>query len=58
LCSDLAFTQVDEIEDEGLHEYLDSLQTKINQVGSGIYDTFFAFRTPTLGRRSRYNEAH
>ena len=58
LCSDLAFTQVDEIEDEGLHEYLDGLETKINQVGSGIYDTFFAFRTPTLSRRSRYNEAH
>jgi uncharacterized alpha-E superfamily protein len=58
LCSDLAFTQVDEIEDAGLHDYLDGLQTKINLVGSGIYDTFFAFRTPTLSRRSRYNEAH
>lgn len=58
LCSDLAFTQVDEIEDAGLHGYLDELQTKINLVGSGIHDSFFAFRTPTVSRRSRYNEAH
>ena len=28
----------------GLHEYLDRLQTKMNQVGNGISETFFAAR--------------
>jgi uncharacterized alpha-E superfamily protein len=42
LCSDLAYAQVDEIIASGLHEYLDELQTKMNQVGAHIYDTFFS----------------
>jgi len=46
LCSDLSFTSVDEIINAGLHEYLDDLQTRMNQVGAGIYETFFALKTP------------
>lgn len=46
LCSDLSFTSVDEIINSGLHEYLDDLQTKMNQVAAGIYETFFALKTP------------
>ena len=41
LTSELAFAQLDEIIDQGLHEYLDALQTKMNLVGQGIQDTFF-----------------
>ena len=41
LTSELAFAQLDEIIDQGLHEYLDGLQTKMNLVGQGIQDTFF-----------------
>jgi len=44
LCSELAYAQVDEIIAGGLHEYLDGLQTKMNQIGSHIYDTFFSGR--------------
>jgi uncharacterized alpha-E superfamily protein len=51
LCSDLSFTSVDEIIKSGLHEYLDDLQTKMNQVGAGIYETFFALKQPKLGKR-------
>ena len=29
----------------GLHEFLDGLQTKLNAVGSAIYETYFALRT-------------
>jgi uncharacterized alpha-E superfamily protein len=50
LCSDLAFAGVDEIVAGGLHEYLDELQTKLNRLGTGIYDTFFAFKTPQSER--------
>jgi len=46
LCSDLSFASVDEIIKGGLHEYLDELQNKLNQVGAGIHDTFFALKTP------------
>ena len=51
LCSDLSYAAVDEIINLGLHEYLDELQNKMNQVGSGIHDTFFAVKTPKPIRR-------
>jgi uncharacterized alpha-E superfamily protein len=51
LCSDLSFTSVDEIINSGLHEYLDHLQTQMNQVGAGFYETFFAFKTPKPAKR-------
>ncbi len=51
LCSDLSFTSVDEVINSGLHEYLDNLQTQMNQVGAGIYETFFALKTPKPARR-------
>jgi len=55
LCSDLSFADVDEIIQWGLHEYLDELQTKVNHLGAGIHDTFFAFKTPehTVKRPAR-----
>jgi uncharacterized alpha-E superfamily protein len=46
LCSDLSFTSVEEIIHQGLHEYLDELQTDMNQVGAGIVETFFAVKAP------------
>jgi len=52
LCSDLSFTDVDEIIQRGLHEHLDVLQTKMNHVSAGIYDTFFAVKPLVSARRS------
>jgi uncharacterized alpha-E superfamily protein len=52
LCSDLSFTSVDEIVNSGLHEYLDDLQTRMNQVGAGIHETFFALKTPKPAKRA------
>jgi len=46
LCSELAYAHVDDIVNNGLHEYLDGLQTRINRVGGGIYETFLAKRVP------------
>ena len=46
LCSDLSFASVDEIVEFGLHEYLDEIQTHLNQLEAGIHDTFFALKTP------------
>ena len=44
VCSELDFTDAKTIMKTGLHEFLDSLQTKLNLVGDGIFDTFFAIR--------------
>jgi len=42
LRSELAYVTVEEIIGAGLHEFLDSLQTKLNGVGDGIFETFIA----------------
>jgi uncharacterized alpha-E superfamily protein len=44
LRAELAYAPVQEILAEGLHEFLDALQTKLNSVGDGIFATFFALR--------------
>jgi uncharacterized alpha-E superfamily protein len=57
LCSDLSFTSVEEIINGGLHEYLDKLQTSMNQVGAGIFETFFALKSPQPARRLAQHQA-
>jgi len=52
LSAELAYAQVEEVLKGGLHEYLDDLQDKMNQVSQGIYDTFFARRMPESGKKS------
>jgi uncharacterized alpha-E superfamily protein len=52
LCSELAYARVERIIAAGLHEYLDSLQTKMNNVGKGIAETFFAARSTLPVRKS------
>ena len=54
LCSDLTYTRVDEIVESGLHEYLDNLQTRLNEVGKETYDTFFARKVPVAAKREAY----
>jgi uncharacterized alpha-E superfamily protein len=44
LRSELDFKQASEIIGGGLHEYLDSCQLEINEVGAAIHETFFASR--------------
>jgi len=50
LCSDFSNAQVDGIVSSGLHEYLDDLQTRMNLLGVGIHQTFFAKRIPESGK--------
>ncbi len=54
LCSELAYARIETIITAGLHEYLDRLQTKINQVGNGISETFFAARgSPPVRKKAK-----
>lgn len=43
----LAYTHVDEVIAKGLHEFLDELQTGLNEAGEGIFGTFFALDAPS-----------
>ena len=42
LRSDLDYLTIDEIVQVGLHEFLDSLQRRMNEVGKNVFETFFA----------------
>lgn len=42
LLAEFDFASVDEIMDGGLHEYLDSTQSRINAVGAAIQEVFFS----------------
>lgn len=42
LCSQLGYITIEEIIQSGLHEFLDEMQSSINQVGNEIYNTFIA----------------
>ena len=52
LCSDLAYANVEDVMKDGLHEYLDGLQTMMNSVSTGIFETFFARRVPETRNHS------
>lgn len=39
--ADIEYTDIDEVVEMGLHEYLDDLQSRINEVGAAIGITFF-----------------
>ncbi len=39
--ADMEYTDIDEVIDHGMHEYMDGLQTRLNQVDEAIGRTFF-----------------
>jgi uncharacterized alpha-E superfamily protein len=45
LRSELDYVTIDEIVNQGLHEFLDSLQLQLNQVGHAVYEDFFALQS-------------
>lgn len=44
LKSELAYNHVKSIVETGLHEFIDSLQCRLNLVGNAVHETFFAIR--------------
>ncbi len=44
LRADLDYVTIEEIFETGLHEYLDGLQSRMNEVDSKIFETFFALQ--------------
>lgn len=44
LNAELSFAEIEDILTVGLHEYVDNIQDKLNTVGNGIVETFFALK--------------
>jgi uncharacterized alpha-E superfamily protein len=55
LRSQLACAQAEEVVLAGVHEFVDSLQTKLNRIGSAISDSFFSGNPP--GKQSQRSAA-
>ncbi|MBD0335768.1 MAG: alpha-E domain-containing protein [Cyanobacteria bacterium Co-bin13] len=45
LRAELDYVTIDEIVNQGLHEFLDGLQIRLNQVGEAIYKDFFSLQS-------------
>ncbi len=45
LRSEMDYMRIEEVVDQGLHEYIDDLQTQLNSVGDAIYEDFFRIKT-------------
>jgi len=57
LKAELAYTDIDTIIDHGMHEFIDSLQTKLNDIADAIHETFFALRPIESFQRSGQNQS-
>ncbi|MFC1925234.1 alpha-E domain-containing protein [Chloroflexota bacterium] len=51
LRAELDYSDIDEVFEGGLHEYLDSMQAKMNAVDDAIFNTFFTLQLPATGVR-------
>jgi uncharacterized alpha-E superfamily protein len=52
LKADLEYTDIGEVLEHGMHEYLDNLQTRLNRIDGAIGSTFFNLK-PLLGSESQ-----
>jgi uncharacterized alpha-E superfamily protein len=44
LKAELAYMDIDTIINQGMHEFIDGLQNKLNSIGEAVHETFFALR--------------
>ena len=44
LRSELDYTEIDDIMSSGLHEFLDNIQIRLNEIGTAIFNDFIVFR--------------
>ncbi|WP_163339507.1 alpha-E domain-containing protein [Desulfopila sp. IMCC35008] len=51
LMADLEYTDIEEVIESGLHEFLDDLQTRLNQIGGAVGETFFNIK-PQIQRET------
>jgi uncharacterized alpha-E superfamily protein len=49
MSSQLNYARATDIIGNGLHQFVDDFQTRLNSVGQAISETFFQIATPTMG---------
>lgn len=54
LCTELSYTEIDTIIKGGLHEFIDSFQARLNEVGQAVFERFFAIAPTAVPK----NELH
>ena len=60
LGSQFDFAYIQDIIEEGLHEFVDRFQTRLNLVDDAVYQTFFAARpveSPETGQRQSQSQS-
>lgn len=45
--AELNYTIIDDIYQQGLHNWIEGLQTKLIQIGEQVYSTYFSYRAPS-----------
>lgn len=55
LCADLSYAEIETIIEGGLHEFIDDLQDRINQIGEAVFERFFAI-APTAAPKNELVE--
>ncbi|MEZ6059576.1 MAG: alpha-E domain-containing protein [Planctomycetaceae bacterium] len=50
----LNYARIDDIVNQGLHEFVDAFQTSLNAVGDAIYETFFDLATTGTQMQTQY----
>lgn len=55
LCSQLGYITIEDIVQSGLHEFLEQMQSSLNQVGTEIHTAFFAMGNSTGATGTRSN---
>ncbi len=58
LRADLQYTQMDDIMRTGMHEYIDSVQTRLNKTDDAIYRTFFEVRPDVAMQSQSQTQSH
>lgn len=53
LLADIDYTTVEDIKAIGLHQFLDGLQTQLNQIGELVYETFFSISAATAAMQAQ-----
>ena len=46
LCAELSFQSIEDVMEQGLHEFTDHLQLKMNEIDVAIFNTFFSLMEP------------
>jgi uncharacterized alpha-E superfamily protein len=54
LRAELDYTTIDDIVEQGLHEFVDAFQSKLNKIGTAIYEDFFTTRSSSTSGARRH----